>query len=86
MQLRYLKCLQSPVDGMAKITAASWAPNGQRLAIVGVDRVVHLFDDAGDKQDRFSTKAGGDSGTSFVVRALEFSPCSTKLAVSFANI
>jgi intraflagellar transport protein 172 len=45
MQLRYLKCLQSPTDGMAKVTASAWSPNGQRLAVVGVDRVVHLYDE-----------------------------------------
>lgn len=33
-----------------------FAPNNVRLAVVTVDRVVHLFDENGDRRDKFATK------------------------------
>lgn len=43
-------------DGMAKIAAIAWAPNNLKLAICTSDRVIHLFDEMGEKKDKFSTK------------------------------
>ena len=45
-------------DGAAKITAMAWAPNNTKMAIVSTDRVVVLFDENGEKRDKFSTKPG----------------------------
>ena len=56
MQLRYLKSLVAPQDGQAKVTAFAWSPNNAKLAVVTVDRVVLMFDDHGEKRDKFSTK------------------------------
>lgn len=53
------------------------------MACVTVDRVVQLFDDAGTKRDKFSTKPSDPAGPkTFLVRGLAFSPDSTKLAVA----
>ena len=51
---------------------------------MGVDKIVQLFDEHGEKQDKFSTKpADGKSGSkAYVVRGLCWSPDSTKLAVA----
>ena len=34
----------------------AWAPNNSKLAVSTVDRVVTLFDDQGEKRDKFATK------------------------------
>jgi intraflagellar transport protein 172 len=41
---------------MAKIAAIAWAPNNLKLAICTSDRIIHLFDETGEKKDKFSTK------------------------------
>jgi intraflagellar transport protein 172 len=41
---------------MAKIAAIAWAPNNLKLAICTFDRIIHLFDEMGEKKDKFSTK------------------------------
>jgi hypothetical protein len=41
---------------MAKIAAIAWAPNNIKLAICTSDRIIHLFDEMGEKKDKFSTK------------------------------
>lgn len=54
-----------------------------KLAAAAADKVVHLFDEAGERRDKFKTKPGdGGSGGGYVVRAMAFSPDSTKLAVA----
>lgn len=44
--------------------------------------IVQLYDEQGVRQDRFSTKPGGEGSGSYRVSALAFSPCSTRLAVA----
>mmetsp|Transcript_26671 Transcript_26671/g.67756 ORF Transcript_26671/g.67756 Transcript_26671/m.67756 type:complete len:1759 (-) Transcript_26671:158-5434(-) len=82
MQIRYLKNLHAPVDGMSKVTSISWSSNTTRLASVGADKIVQLFDEHGEKQDRFSTKPADKAARTYIVRTIEFSPDSTKLAVA----
>jgi hypothetical protein len=58
MQLRHLQTLLQAAEpaGPAKVTAICWAPSNTKLAVCTVDRVVILFDDMGEKRDKFSTK------------------------------
>ena len=57
MQLRHLKTIMPHDDrGICKVTAMCWSANNRRLAVVTVDRVVHLFDENGERRDKFSTK------------------------------
>jgi intraflagellar transport protein 172 len=77
-----MKNLHAPVDGMSKVTSISWSANITRLATVGADKVVNLFDEYGEKQDRFSTKPADKAARTYIVRAIEFSPDGTKLAVA----
>jgi intraflagellar transport protein 172 len=58
MQLRHLKTLMPPADGMCRVTALCFSPNNARLAVVTVDKVVHLFDETGERRDKFATKPG----------------------------
>lgn len=83
MQLRHLKTLQPPNDHIARITALCWSPNNRRLAAATSDRVVHLFDELGEKKDKFSTKPADAKGPkNYMVTGMAFSPDSTKLAVA----
>ena len=56
MQLKHLQSLTQPGEGIVKVTALCWAPSGKKLAICTTDRVVIMFDDEGNRRDRFSTK------------------------------
>ena len=64
--------------------AIAWSNNNMKLAVCTADRVVLLFDDTGEKRDKFSTKpADAKYGKrSYIVKGLAFSPDSTKLAVA----
>ena len=83
MQLKYMKNILQCQDGAAKITALSWSPNNLKLAVCTADRVIILFDDTGERRDKFSTKPADPKygKRSYIVRGLEFSPDSTKIAV-----
>jgi len=82
MQLRYLKNLSQPLDGMSKVTSIAWSANTTRLASVGADKIVQLFDEHGEKQDRFSTKPADKAAKAYTVKTIEFSPDGTKLAIA----
>jgi len=83
MQLKYLETLLPPSDGAAKITDFAWSPNNAKLAVVGVERVITIYDEHGEKRDKFSTKpASSDGQKNYVVRAIAWSPDSCKLAVA----
>ena len=63
MKLSFWKQLQQPGDGFGqKLTAAAFSPNNQRLAVVTGDRVVHLYDENGERRDKFSTKPADKVG------------------------
>lgn len=83
MHIKYLKNILGCQDGAAKISALSWSPNNMKLAVCTADRVVLLFDETGEKRDKFSTKpADAKYGKrSYTVKGVDFSPDSTKLAV-----
>ena len=83
MQLKYLKNILPYQDGAAKIAALSWSPNNLKLAVCNSERVILLFDETGEKRDKFSTKpADAKYGKkSYLVKGIDFSPDGAKLAV-----
>ncbi|XP_037068847.1 intraflagellar transport protein 172 homolog [Pollicipes pollicipes] len=83
MILKHLKTILPAQDGAAKITAMTWSHNNVKLAVCTSDRVVIMFDENGDKKDKFSTKPidAKYGKKSYVVKGLAFSPDSTKLAI-----
>jgi intraflagellar transport protein 172 len=88
MQLRHLQSIMPATNGIKQVTAMAWTPNRRndasavvRLAVVSVDQIVHLFDESGERKDRFATKPAVKGNKNFLVRALVFSPDCTKLAV-----
>eukprot|EP00929_Paragymnodinium_shiwhaense_P046200 TRINITY_DN2351_c0_g3_i1.p1 TRINITY_DN2351_c0_g3~~TRINITY_DN2351_c0_g3_i1.p1 ORF type:complete len:1765 (+),score=574.01 TRINITY_DN2351_c0_g3_i1:160-5454(+) len=83
MQLRYLRNLSPPIDGgMCKVTSAAWSLSMKKLATVSTDKIVVLYDENGEKQDRFSTKPADKEKKTYMVRCIEFSPDGTKMAVA----
>ena len=38
------------------MTAMAWSPNNTKMAVVTMDRVVILYDELGERRDKFSTK------------------------------
>ena len=83
MQLKYMKNILACQDGAAKITAMAWSPNNLKLAVCTADRVILLFDETGEKRDKFSTKPADPKygKKSYIVKGLDFSPDGAKLAV-----
>ena len=83
MQLRHLKTIHAPQEGIAKVTGITWSSNNRRLAVVTTDRVVHLCDENGERRDKFSTKPADPKGSkTYVVRGMAWSPDSSKLAIA----
>ncbi|XP_063414390.1 intraflagellar transport protein 172 homolog isoform X2 [Mytilus trossulus] len=83
MQLKHMKNLLSPQDGAAKVCVITWSPNNQKMAVCTSDRVILLFDEQGEKRDKFSLKPADPKygKKSYTVKGLAFSPDSTKIAV-----
>ncbi|XP_043365854.1 intraflagellar transport protein 172 homolog isoform X3 [Dermochelys coriacea] len=83
MQLRHVRTLLTPQDGAAKVTCMAWSYNNAKFAVCTVDRVVLLYDEHGERRDKFSTKpADAKYGRkSYMVKGMVFSPDSTKIAI-----
>ncbi|XP_046660390.1 intraflagellar transport protein 172 homolog isoform X2 [Homalodisca vitripennis] len=83
MHLKHIKTVLSAQEGPARIMAIAWSPNNLKLAVCNADRVIVLFDEKGEKRDKFPTKPSDSKNgrKSYVVKGLAFSPDSTKLAV-----
>lgn len=69
---------------MSRIAGLAWSPNNQKLAAATSDRSILLFDENGERRDKFSTKAADPANgkKSYIIRAVAFSPDSTRLAVA----
>uniref|UniRef100_A0A3P9LP27 Intraflagellar transport 172 n=1 Tax=Oryzias latipes TaxID=8090 RepID=A0A3P9LP27_ORYLA len=83
MILKHIKTLLPPQEKVGKLPCLAWAPNNNKVAVCTPDRVVLLYDEQGERRDKFSTKPvdpkyGKDS---YAVTAMAFSPDSTKIAI-----
>lgn len=67
-----------------RVCGLSWSHNQQRLAIATTDRTIYLYDENGEKRDKFTTKPVDQTSgkESYTIRDIAFSPDSTKLAVA----
>ncbi|XP_063995942.1 intraflagellar transport protein 172 homolog [Diachasmimorpha longicaudata] len=83
MILKYLGTVLSSSDSENRVVALAWSPNNLKLAVALSDRSIYLFDEHGNKKDRFSTKPVDSKfgKKSYVVKTIAFSADSTKIAV-----
>lgn len=83
MQVQFYHNLIKGQQGPARTQAICFSPNNKRLAIADATRHIQLFDEQGERRDKFPTKAASDkSGRGYIVTGLAFSPDSTLLAVA----
>ncbi|EHB06164.1 Intraflagellar transport protein 172-like protein [Heterocephalus glaber] len=70
-------------DGAAKVTCMAWSHNNAKFAVCSVDRVVLLYDEHGERRDKFSTKPADVKygRKSYMVKGMAFSPDSTRIAI-----
>uniref|UniRef100_A0A668A2T2 Intraflagellar transport protein 172 homolog n=1 Tax=Myripristis murdjan TaxID=586833 RepID=A0A668A2T2_9TELE len=82
MHLKYVKTLLPP-QALARVTCLAWAPNNSKFAVCTIDRVVLLYDEQGERRDKFSTKPIDPKygKQSYAVKDMVFSPDSTKIAI-----
>jgi len=89
MQLRLLKTIHNHQSNISSIKALAWSPNNRRLAIADSANIIYLYDENGEKKEKFTTKTRqgkrGMNDKSYMVTGLVFSPDSTKLAVAQSN-
>lgn len=83
MHLKHVKTLLPPQEGAAKICCLAYAPNNDKMAVCTYDRVILLYDEQGEKRDKFATKPADPKygKKSYMVKGLAFSPDGTKIAV-----
>jgi intraflagellar transport protein 172 len=67
MKLKFQKTLVEGSDQLNRITVLCWSPNNHKLAVAFHDRIVHIYDETGDRKDKFPTKASDAK-----VRSLSF--------------
>jgi intraflagellar transport protein 172 len=83
MQLSHLKTLHVAQSGIARVPSLTWSANNKRLAVADHARFVHLFDENGERRDKFALKSSdGKENKTFTVRGMAFSPDSVKLAIA----
>ena len=80
MHIRYLKSILNPSnsDQCNKICA----PNNTKLAIATNDKFIQIFDETGERKDKFPVKSADPKTKSFTIVALAWSPDSTRLAIA----
>lgn len=84
MQLKYLMTVLEPQSQIYRISSMAWSPNNAKLAVATPDRVVLLYNENGERKDKFTTKPSDSAAgkASYTIRGLAFSPDSTRLAVA----
>ena len=82
MQLKHLQTLMDPSSGPSKVNSIAFSPDNTKLAVCH-ERTIWLFDEQGEKRDKFSTKPCDSKygKKSYHVTGIAFSPDSNKLAV-----
>lgn len=83
MQVQFYKNLMKGQSALARPQAVCFSPNNKRLAVADATRHVHLFDEQGERRDKFPTKASdGKGGRAYVITGMAFSPDSAYLAIA----
>ncbi|CAH8497562.1 unnamed protein product [Dicrocoelium dendriticum] len=86
MRLKHVQTIVAPQNTEARINCLTWSPDNKKLAVCTNDKIICIFDELGERRDRFSAKSvdsKSDGGKKdFVVKCMVFSPDSVKLAIA----
>lgn len=83
MHIKHHKNLLTSQELSKKVVAIAWAPSRQKFAIAKADLTIYLYDNFGEKRDKFKTKpCTSSSKDPYTIKDLAFSPDSTKLAIA----
>ncbi|KAK7194890.1 intraflagellar transport protein 172 [Novymonas esmeraldas] len=83
MQVQFYQNVMKGQQGTARTQAMCFSANNKRLAIADATRHIQLFDEQGERRDKFATKAASDKGgRGYVVTGMAFSPDSSLLAIA----
>ncbi|EER04460.1 conserved hypothetical protein [Perkinsus marinus ATCC 50983] len=81
MQVEHSGTLIPGKNWFGKVTALSWSPQADRMALVGMDGKVHLLNELGEVKDTFPTKPHDKENMRYMVTCMSFSPDGTRVAV-----
>ncbi len=56
MFIKHLKTVLPGNDTLSRVSAVTWSPNNQKVAVATSDKVITLYDETGERKDRFATK------------------------------
>ncbi|XQJ26776.1 intraflagellar transport protein 172, putative [Leishmania guyanensis] len=83
MQVQFYQNIMKGQQGTARTQAICFSPNNKRLAVADATRHIQLFDEQGERRDKFATKAASDKGgRGYIVTDMTFSPDSSLLAIA----
>lgn len=83
MQVQFYQNIMKGQQDMARVQSICFSANNKRLAIADATRHIQLFDEQGERRDKFATKAASDKGgRGYIVTGMAFSPDSSLLAVA----
>ncbi|KAG5505749.1 hypothetical protein JKF63_05085 [Porcisia hertigi] len=83
MQVQFYQNLIKGHQGTARTQAICFSANNKRLAVADATRHIQLFDEQGERRDKFATKAASEKGgRGYIVTGMAFSPDSSLLAIA----
>ena len=69
----------------SKVTALSYSPDSERLAVATADRVISLYDNLGNCVDKFHTKPNNSGPKDYIIRSIHFGPDVDKPKLAIAQ-
>jgi intraflagellar transport protein 172 len=80
--LTYQSNIMPSSDSINKISAVTFSANNKKLAVANSEKVIMLLDENYEAKDKIQTKGAERENKNYIIRALEFSPDSSILAVA----
>ena len=62
------------IYNQSKVTAICYSPDNDRLAVATADRVISLYNNKGERVDKFNTKANSNGPKDYIIRSIKFGP------------
>ena len=58
----------------SKVTSLCYSPDNSRLAVATADRVISIYNNQGERVDKFNTKANSNGSKDYLIRSIQFGP------------